>query len=328
MGLAITALSLVPRPPADTQCYRLKSRRVFASGGTRIHIATAEAGPGGGRDRPGSVGGIVRVHSRTGGGGADALRSFSHGGHLTKAVIVSCVLLASMGASAYAENCAGLPNEADLRSAMNASASATAGGLFNGARMWAAVVNRDGELCAYVTSTVDPTRVWPGSQAIAKAKAYTANAFSLSTFALSTAILYTFTQPGHSLNSLGQSNLFDSSLLAPPDGTSGGRNQIAGGLIFFGGGVPLYKTTPNGKVIIGGLGISSDTSCTDHEIAKRVRNVLNLNPAGGATADDIVYSPPDPPSVFAHPVCLNTYRNGTFIGNEAPATYPFVPPAP
>ena len=25
---------------------------------------------------------------------------------------------------------------------------------------------------------------------------------------------------------------------------------------------------------------------------------------------------------------LNTYRNGTKIGNEAPATYPFVPPAP
>ena len=31
------------------------------------------------------------------------------------------------------------------------------------------------------------------------------------------------------------------------------------------------------------------------------------------------------PSVFAHPVCLNTYRNGTKIGSEAPASYPFVP---
>jgi uncharacterized protein GlcG (DUF336 family) len=194
--------------------------------------------------------------------------------------------------------------------------------------MWAAVVNRDGEVCAYVTSTADPTQVWPGSQAIAKAKAYAANAFSLDSFALSTARLYTFTQPGHSLNSLGQSNLFNPSLLAPPSGLSGGTNLIAGGLIFFGGGVPLYKTTSAGTTIIGGLGISGDTACTDHEIAKRVRNSLGLNPSGGATADDIVYSPPDPPSVFAHPVCLNTWRNGTFIGNEAPATYPFVPPAP
>jgi uncharacterized protein GlcG (DUF336 family) len=245
-----------------------------------------------------------------------------------KEVILSGLLMVVMGAKAYGANCVGLPNEADLRSAMNASASASAGGLFGGARMWAAVVNRDGEVCAYVTSTVDPTQVWPGSQAIAKAKAYTANAFSLDTFALSTARLYTFTQPGHSLNSLGQSNLFNSSLLAPPDGNSGGRNQIAGGLIFFGGGLPLYKTTAAGKVLIGGLGISGDTSCTDHEIAKRVRNVLGLNPAGGATADDIVYSPPDLPSVFAHPVCLNTWRNGIRIGDEAPATYPFVPPAP
>jgi uncharacterized protein GlcG (DUF336 family) len=217
-------------------------------------------------------------------------------------------------------NCVGLPSESDLKSALIASAGNHAGGLFEGARMWAAVVNRDGEICGYVTSTADPTQVWPGSQAIAKAKAYTANAFSLDTFALSTARLYTFTQPGHSLNSLGQSNLFNPSFLAAPTGQGGGFNQIAGGLIFFGGGLPIYK---NGK-IIGGLGISGDTACTDHEIAKRVRNALHLNPPGGALADDIVYTQ----SVFAHPVCLNTWKNGVFIGDEAPATYPFVPPPP
>ena len=88
--------------------------------------------------------------------------------------------------------------------------------------------------------------------------------------------------------------------------------------------MPLYR---NGK-IIGALGISGDTSCADHEIAKRVRDLAGLNPSAGALADDIVYSGPDAPSVFAHPVCLNTYRNGTNIGNEATATYPFVPPAP
>jgi len=238
-------------------------------------------------------------------------------------VDLSLILVLAMRGTAYAGNCSALPSEGALQAAMTAAAGASAGGLFGGSRMWAAVVNRDGETCGYITSTPDPSQVWPGSQAIAKAKAYTANAFSLDSFALSTARLYTFTQPGHSLNSLGQSNPFNSQLLAPPPGTAGGTNQIAGGMIFFGGGVPLYK---NG-VIIGGLGISGDTSCTDHEIAKRVRSALGLNPPGGATADDIVYSPPDPPSVFAHPVCLNTWRNGTFIGNEAPATYPFVPPS-
>jgi uncharacterized protein GlcG (DUF336 family) len=194
--------------------------------------------------------------------------------------------------------------------------------------MWGAIVNRDGEICAFTTTTADPTQVWPGSQAIAKAKAYTANAFSLDSLPLSTANLYTFTQPGHSLWSLGQSNLWNPKFTEPPDaegkGGKGGNQQIAGGLIFFGGGVPLYK---DGK-IVGGLGISGDTSCADHEIAKRTRNNLSLNPPAGATADDIVYSPPDAPSAFAHPQCPNTWRNGTKLANEKPESYPPGPPTP
>ena len=169
--------------------------------------------------------------------------------------------------------------------------------------MWAAVVNRSGQICAFATSTDDPTQVWPGSQAIAKAKAYTANAFSLDSLALSTAQLYTFTQPGHSLWSLGQSNLFDTNALAPPSGDGGGQGKIAGGLIFFGGGVAIYNSS--GK-IVGGLGVSGDTSCTDHEIAKRVRDGAGLNPPGGKLVDDISYSSVDGASVFTHPLCLNT----------------------
>jgi uncharacterized protein GlcG (DUF336 family) len=214
-------------------------------------------------------------------------------------------------------NCQGLPNEGALRGWLT-EAPATggdAGGLFHGRLMWGAFVNRDGEICAYTTSTSDPTQVWPGSQAIAKSKAYTANAFSLDSLALSTARLYTFTQPGHSLWSLGQSNLFDASKLLPPGG-SGDRNQIVGGLIVFGGGVPLYDSA--GK-IIGGLGISGDTSCTDHEIAKRVRDLAGLNPPGGALVDDITYTVPDGATVFTHPKCVNTWRNGVFLGNEPPA---------
>ena len=186
--------------------------------------------------------------------------------------------------------------------------------------MWGAVVNRDGEICTYVTSTQNPKDVWPGSQAIAKAKAYTANAFSLDGLALSTAMLYTFTQPGHSLWSLGQSNLWHPALTTAPGGQGGGVGQIGGGLIFFGGGVPLYNVSGQ---IIGGLGVSGDTSCADHEIAKRVRDLAGMNPSGGATADDIVYATNvASANVFAHPVCLNTYLNGAKIGEEAPAFYP------
>lgn len=234
------------------------------------------------------------------------------------AIGYSIALHVSPLSAAAAGRCNGLPNEAALKGFL-ASAPSTggdAGGLFHGERMWAAVVNRDGEVCAYTTSTDDPSQVWPGSQAIAKAKAYTANAFSLDSLALSTAMLYTFTQPGHSLWSLGQSNLFESKFLAPTSGQGGGKEQIAGGLIFFGGGVPLYDG--DGK-IIGGLGISGDTSCTDHEIAKRVRDEATLNPPGGALVDDIHYTATNGADVFTHPLCINTWKNGAFVGTEKPA---------
>src|SRR5437016_7192272 len=243
-------------------------------------------------------------------------------------VVVLFILLGALTPKSWAASCASLPTAAQLKTFLGQAASGTGisaslgpgtgvGGLFSGQRMWAAVVDRDGEICAFATSTSDPTQVWPGSQQIAKAKAYTANAFSLDALALSTARLYTFTQPGHSLNSLGQSNPFNPDFLSTPGGEAGGKNQVAGGMIFFGGGLPIYK----GGKIIGGLGVSGDTSCADHEIAKRVRDLAGLNPAGGMLADDIIYAS----SVFAHPVCLNTYQNGVKIGNEAPASYPFVP---
>ena len=235
------------------------------------------------------------------------------------AIALGC--LATPGFSQFSlfplPNCQGLPTASQLASLLTSVPSASAGGLFAGTRMWAAVVNRNGLLCAYATNQNDPTQVWPGSQSIAKAKAYTANAFSLDSLALSTARLYTFTQPGHSLWSLAGANPFNPQFNAPTSGAGGGLEQIAGGMIFFGGGIPLYNA---GGHIIGGLGVSGDTSCTDHEIAKRVRNAASLNPPGGELVDDITYSSVDGASVFTHPLCLNTYRNGTFIGTEAAAT--------
>ena len=80
--------------------------------------------------------------------------------------------------------------------------------------------------------------------------------------------------------------------------------------------MPLYS----GGKIVGGLGISGDTSCTDHEIAKRVRDLAGLNPPSGKLADDISYSAPDGASAFTHPLCINTWRNNIKIGEEAAAT--------
>jgi len=238
-----------------------------------------------------------------------------------KRVFVIAAVLVAWGIPASAQpgsnsRCGGLPTAGQLAGLLVGASDGTVGGLFNGSRMWAAVVNRDGELCAVVTSTNDPTQVWPGSQAIAKAKAYTANAFSLDVLPLSTAQLYTFTQPGHSLWSLAGSNAFDPDALAPPGTQGGGHAQITGGQIFFGGGVSLYR----GGRIVGGLGVSGDTSCADHEIAKRVRDAAGLNPPGGATADDISYSAVDGAGPLTHPACLNTWRNGLNLGlSEAAA---------
>ena len=240
----------------------------------------------------------------------------------TKLILAFTGLTFMVAANAAAQggpaSCSGLPTAQQLKEFLAEAPShgGEAGGLFHGTRMWAAVVNRNGEICAFATSTDDPTQVWPGSQAIAKAKAYTANAFSLDALALSTAQLYTFVQPGHSLWGLNESNLFNADFLARPSGDAGGKNRIAGGIITFGGGVALYS----GGHVVGGLGISGDTACTDHEIAKRVRDEAGMNPPGGMTADDISYSSVDGPSVFTHPLCPNTWRNNVLIGNEAPAT--------
>ena len=84
----------------------------------------------------------------------------------------------------------------------------------------------------------------------------------------------------------------------------------------FGGGLALYK----GQTRVGGLGVSGDTSCADHEIAKRVRQAAGLNPPAGPSVDDITYSSIDGPTPFAHPLCPNTWRNGKKLGDEAPAS--------
>jgi uncharacterized protein GlcG (DUF336 family) len=245
---------------------------------------------------------------------------------LLSSVATLLVALAPIGAVAAAQGpCAGLPTETQLRGFLNNAATGTgvdavlgpgtdAGGIFGGSRMWGAVVNRQGELCTAVTSTADSTQVWPISQAIAKAKAFTANSVSLDDFVLSTARLYTLVQPGHSLYGLNNSNPFNPDLLVSPGQAGPGQSRIAGGIITFGGGVPLYR---DGRVI-GALGVSGDTACADHEIAKRVRDLAGLNPPDGPLVDDIVFTAVDGPSLFAHPLCPSTKRNGAALGDEAP----------
>jgi Haem-degrading len=73
--------------------------------------------------------------------------------------------------------------------------------------------------------------------------------------------LDTPTQPGGSLYGLNNSNPFRPAF----DAQQTGIDAVPGGIITFGGGVALYQ---NGNVI-GGLGVSGDSSCADHAIAFR-----------------------------------------------------------
>ncbi|WP_026607481.1 GlcG/HbpS family heme-binding protein [Methylocapsa acidiphila] len=174
------------------------------------------------------------------------------------------------------------------------------GGLFKPNLMWSAIVDRQGVLCS-VIKTGD---AWPGSRSIAIAKASAANDFSNANFALSTAMLYGPTQPGGSLYGLNNSNPFN-----PQFQTQGtGLGYVPGGIITFGGGVALYKAGH----VIGGLGVSGDTSCADHAIAYKMRKAAGLD--GAPNSDNIQYpvNPPAPanpqPAVtgFQQPRCLDT----------------------
>jgi uncharacterized protein GlcG (DUF336 family) len=172
------------------------------------------------------------------------------------------------------------------------------GGIFKPNRMWSAIVDRKGRLCSVINSENDP---WPGSRAIAIAKASTANDFSNSALALSTANLYGPTQPGGSLYGLNNSNPFRPAF----DAQQTGIDAVPGGIITFGGGVALYE----GGKVIGGLGVSGDSSCADHSIAYRMRKLAGLGtvPSGVAPddTDNIIYAASSTaPTGFQQPHCF------------------------
>jgi uncharacterized protein GlcG (DUF336 family) len=224
-------------------------------------------------------------------------------------------LSALMIASAPAAAAADCPADHDklekaLKASVKPSGGPTNGGLDN--NEWAALVNRDGAICAIAFSGGKPDDQWPGSRAIAAEKANTANALSLSGFALSTANLYAGAQPGGSLFGLASSAPPNPAVLYSGDSTQFGSasdpfvGKSLGGVITFGGGLALY----DGKGVVGGLGASGDTSCADHNIAWRVRQALGLDktPAGVGPDhnDEIIYDlAPDKSSAsgYGHALC-------------------------
>jgi uncharacterized protein GlcG (DUF336 family) len=198
-----------------------------------------------------------------------------------------------------------------LKGSVKASGGPSNGGLDN--NEWAAVVDRNGTVCAIAFTGSKPGDQWPGGRAIAVEKADAANSFALDGFSISTANLWGPTQPGRSLFGLQATNPLAAQELqtgAPEQyGTAGDPlvGKRVGGIVAFGGGLALYD--PSHRAV-GGLGVSGDTACADHNIAWRVRQALRLDHASAGPSpdhnDEIVYdvgSDGQSTSGWGHPSC-------------------------
>jgi uncharacterized protein GlcG (DUF336 family) len=232
-------------------------------------------------------------------------------------------------------DCSSLPSYSALKTALMTVQQQKNSGL--GFNMWATIVNRDGYVCAVAFTGNTRGDQWPGSRVISAQKANTANAFSVPTFALSTANLYAATQNGGTLFGLQFSNPVDNTVAYAGDATQYGQvadplvGKQIGGINVFGGGLALY--TENVRKLVGALGVSGDTSCTDHIIAWKLRDLLQLDnvpagvaPGGGdnmindfiTSANGVTASP----SGFGHPTCDPL---ATSITAGLPATNPLGP---
>jgi uncharacterized protein GlcG (DUF336 family) len=177
--------------------------------------------------------------------------------------------------------------------ALDAAVAAESSG-FN-LQMWATIVDRDGVVCAVAFSGIDRGAQWPGSRVISAQKANTANAFSLPALALSTADLYSATQPGGSLFGLQESNPVDTGVAYGGNPANNGRERSDDRRTDW----RHQRLRRRARVvlqrqIVGGLGVSGDSSCADHNIAWRTRHNLNLDFVPGGVGpdgrpDNIVY---------------------------------------
>lgn len=243
------------------------------------------------------------------------------------------ISVAASPAFAQIDNCTGLPSQATLQAALASAVAQNNGGF--GFNMWASLVANDGTVCAVVFSGNIYTDQWLGSRVISAQKANTANAFSLGTdasmpagskfphgLALSTANLFSPVQPGGTLYGLQHSNPVDPEIAYHGASYLYGTiydpliGQRVGGINVFGGGLALFAT---GGKKVGGVGVSGDTSCTDHFVAWRVRHILNLDHFGplGTGVDGVANDQNHPDNIIFD--FLNKPDGGILNPNSAGA---------
>jgi uncharacterized protein GlcG (DUF336 family) len=228
--------------------------------------------------------------------------------------LLACIQLVSAQKSSQNPNpqdCSKLPDHAKLKAALSSAVKEgqdANGGLGN--QMWGTVVNRDGIVCAVVFTGPNRAAQWPGSRLISAEKAHTANAFSSNNFALSSGNIYAGAQPGGSLYGIVTPPNPNTAFAGSPQDFGQPNDPLVGkpvgGVIVFGGGLALY--TKKGE-LVGGLGVSGDTACTDHVTAWKTRHTLGLDavPMGVAPgpSDNLIFDIQNgvSSSGFGHPDC-------------------------
>lgn len=225
-------------------------------------------------------------------------------------MLIAAATACSFSTGAWANAVCPNASQAYVEWALKKAIADTKGKLGLGLNMWATIVAADGTICRIAHSSDDPIQgQWLASRVISAQKAFAAATLSLGAtsnsgsgtglatgkLALSTANLYSAVQPGGSLFGLPHSNpvaapeaygdkVSPGGAYVGPTNTSnyGTVNDpaiglVIGGINVFGGGLALYHSS--GRKI-GGVGVSGDTSCTDHLIAWRVRKNLGLDHLG------------------------------------------------
>jgi uncharacterized protein GlcG (DUF336 family) len=230
-----------------------------------------------------------------------------------------------------------LPTLAQVQASLDTIVANQGASGFN-LEMWATVVDRSGIVRVVAFSGTNEDDQWPASRVISAQKANTANSLSLDGLALSTANLYSAVQPGGSLFGLQESNPVN------PDVAYGGNandygtakdfmiGKRIGGVNVFGGGLALYDAAGQ---VIGGIGLSGDTSCADHVISWRLRHALVLDyvPLGvdpASATDNIVFDidgSGHSASGWGHPPCPPDPAVAISTGEALPINFPVRTPS-
>ena len=160
---------------------------------------------------------------------------------------------------------------------------------------------------------------FPAAAASPRPRPTPANAFSLPNAPLSSGNLFVNTQPGGPVFGLENGNPVDPAVAFAGDPKLYGTAQDPlvgkkiGGTIVFGGGLPLYDK--NGK-LLGGVGVSGDSSCADHIIAWEMRSGFNMDGLPSGTSDNITLG------AGAHPDCG---QGSAALIAALPTAYPLGP---